>query len=66
MTWSGTGVTSAAIPYVGFNRYYDYNCEIWVREYVPTKLWMTVIQEELTPDVRYFIPDTTVLQAMPS
>ena len=48
VTWSGTGATSAAIPYVGFNRYYDYNCEIWVREYVPTKLWMTVIQEELT------------------
>lgn len=48
VTWSGSGATSAAIPYVGFNRYYDYNCEIWVREYVPTKLWMTVIQEELT------------------
>jgi len=48
VTWSGSGATSAAIPYVGFNRYYDYNCEIWVREYVPTKLWMTIIQEELT------------------
>lgn len=48
VTWSGSGATSAAIPYVGFNRYYDYNCEIWAREYVPTKLWMTVIQEELT------------------
>ncbi len=48
VSWSGTGETSAAIPYVGFNRYYDYNCEIWTRDCVPTALWMTIIQNELT------------------
>lgn len=39
--------TSAAIPYVGFNRYYNYNCEMYYREYTPTKVWMSVIQNEL-------------------
>lgn len=39
--------TSAAIPYVGFDRYYNYNCEMYYREYTPTKVWMSVIQNEL-------------------
>ncbi len=46
--WSGSMATSAAIPYVGFNYCYDYNCEIYDREYTLTAVWMKVIQDELT------------------
>lgn len=45
---SGEMATSAAIPYVGFNYCYDYNCEIYDRKYVTTAKWMKVIQDELT------------------
>lgn len=45
---SGVMATSAAIPYVGFNYCYDYNCEIYDREYITTAMWMKIIQDELT------------------
>ena len=40
--------TSAAIPFVGFDRYYNYNCELYYRDWTPTNTWMKVIQDELT------------------
>lgn len=40
--------TSAAIPFVGFDRYYNYNCDMYYRQWTPTNTWMKLIQDELT------------------
>ena len=40
--------TSAAVPFVGFDRYYNYICDMHYRDYTPTKAWMKIIQDELT------------------
>lgn len=43
-----TTKTSAAVPFVGFDRYYNYICDMHYRDYTPTKAWMKIIQDELT------------------
>lgn len=45
---TGVKATSAAIPFVGFNYHYNYNCDVYYREYTPTDVWMKLIQDELT------------------
>lgn len=40
--------TSAALPFVGFNYYYNYNCDVYYREWTPTPVWIKLIQDELT------------------
>ena len=39
--------TSASMAYVAFDRYYNYNCEFWVREWVPTDIWIETVRDEL-------------------
>ena len=43
-----TMATSAALPFVGFNYYYNYNCDAYYREWTPTPVWIKLIQDELT------------------
>lgn len=40
--------TSASMAYVAFDRYYNYNCEFWVREWTPTGIWIETVREELS------------------
>lgn len=39
--------TSAPLPYVALDKYYNYNAELMYREWQPTDVWMKRIQEEL-------------------
>ncbi len=43
----GYSETSASMAYVAFDRYYNYNCEFWVREWVPTDIWIETVRNEL-------------------
>ncbi len=43
----GYSGTSAPIAYVALNRYYNFNCELWYRDWHSTDVWMKRVQEEL-------------------
>lgn len=43
----GYSETSASMAYVAFDRYYNYNCEFWVRKWVPTDVWIETVRNEL-------------------
>lgn len=42
-----SSATSASMPYVAFNRYYNYKCEFLVRDWVTTDRWIKLVQDEL-------------------
>ena len=39
--------TSAPLPFVALQRYFDYNCEIYLRENIPTAMWYDIINKDL-------------------
>lgn len=43
----GFSGTSSPMAYVALNRYYNFNCEFWYRDWHSTDVWMKRVQEEL-------------------
>lgn len=39
--------TSASLPFVALQRYFDYNCDVYLREFIPTTMWYEIMNEEL-------------------
>lgn len=39
--------TLAKLPYVALQRFYDYNCDIYLKEYIPTNVWYKIINDDL-------------------
>lgn len=39
--------TKAPLPFEALQRYFNYNCDIMLRKYVPTQLWIDIINENL-------------------
>lgn len=39
--------TSAPLPFVALQRYFDYNCEIYLRTFIPTEMWYEIMNRDL-------------------
>ncbi len=42
--------TSAPLPFEALQRYFNFNCNIYLRKYVPTQMWIEIINENLLND----------------
>ncbi len=39
--------TSASLPFVALQRYFNYNCEIYLRTFIPTEMWYEIMNRDL-------------------